>query len=105
PATPLPPATTAATSGRRQKNFPAGFFRRNPKDSPSSDLSDPLCHAPPRAIIISVAATSAAATSATPTSQPPLHAPQRHHHPQQPAATHDSHHLSLPLYAAPPSPP
>nr|GEX54938.1 hypothetical protein [Tanacetum cinerariifolium] len=51
------PATT--TSGRRQKTFPAGFFRRTQIYSRSPDLSDLLYHSP------SLAATSPLVHSAS----------------------------------------
>nr|GEY85504.1 hypothetical protein [Tanacetum cinerariifolium] len=71
----------------RRKTFSAGFFRRTQKDSPSTDLSDPLCHSPSRA---------APTTYNTTTTPPP---PQSHHHTAAATAT-----ATIILSSSPPPP-
>nr|GEX05767.1 DNA-directed DNA polymerase [Tanacetum cinerariifolium] len=73
------PATTATTSRRRRKTFPAGFFWRTQKDSRSSDLSDLIPHVPPPPL------------PTPPQPPPPIHHPHRHH----------QHHLAASITSQP----
>nr|GEW95366.1 copia protein [Tanacetum cinerariifolium] len=77
------PATTATTSKK--------LFRRTQKDSPSTDLSDPLCHSPSRATTTTAVTTPSAAAYSP-------------HHPAATATLYTTLLVNINTTSLPPSP-